>query len=67
MLRRLILPVLLIIILAGCATTQAEPLRTPPTKPVIKAKVENGQVCFSEEDAYLLYLYILDLEEGYEE
>jgi hypothetical protein len=39
---------------------------TPPTKPVIKAKVENGQVCFSEEDAYLLYLYILDLEEGYE-
>lgn len=61
-----ILLVLSMLISAGCAATQAA---TPqrPTKPMIQAVEHDGLVCFSEDDAYLLYLYILDLEEIYEQ
>ena len=64
--RRLILPALLLLILAGCATTQAT-MPQRPAKPAITATEHEGMVCFSRDDAYLLYLYIIELEEGYDQ
>lgn len=61
---RILLVLSMLISAAGCAMTQALPTR--PTKPVITAMEHDGMVCFSEDDAYLLYLYIIDLEDGYE-
>lgn len=63
---KILLVLSMLISAAGCAATQAA---TPqrPTKPVITAVEHDGMVCFSEDDAYLLYLYILDLEEIYEQ
>ena len=64
-LAKILLVLSMLISAAGCAATQAA---TPqrPTKPVITAEEHDGMVCFSEDDAYLLYLYILDLEEEYD-
>lgn len=67
MLRRLTLLLLSTLILAeGCATTQAT-MPPRPAKPVIRAVEHEGMVCFDEADAYLLYLYIIELEEGYDQ
>lgn len=66
MLRRMILLALSTLILAGCATTQAT-MPQRPVKPVIMAVEHESMVCFSRDDAYLLYLYIIELEEGYDQ
>ena len=66
MLRRTILLALLTLILAaGCAATQAT-MPQRPAKPVITAVEHEGLVCFDRDDAYLLYLYIIELEDGYD-
>jgi hypothetical protein len=51
---------------AGCATTQS-PMPPRPAKPVITAVEHEGMVCFDRGDAYLLFLYIVELEEGYDQ
>jgi hypothetical protein len=38
-----------------------------PIKPVITAVECDDMVCFSREDAYLLYLYIIELEDVYDQ
>jgi hypothetical protein len=50
---------------AGCAATQAT-MPQRPAKPVITAVEHEGMVCFDRDDAYLLYLYIIELEDGYD-
>ena len=67
MLRRLTLLLLsTLIFAAGCATTQAT-MPPRPAKPVITAVEHEGMVCFDRGDAYLLFLYIVELEEGYDQ
>jgi len=67
MLRKMTLLTLSILILAaGCATTQS-PMPPRPAKPVITAVEHEGMVCFDRGDAYLLFLYIVELEEGYDQ
>lgn len=49
--------------LVGCATMQ---IPQKPIKPRIEAEYKDESVCFSKEDAYLLFMYIKALEDGYE-
>jgi hypothetical protein len=53
--------------LEGCVATQAHRMPQRPAAPVITALSHEGMVCYSEQDAYQLYLYILELEDGYSE
>ena len=59
---------LLMLTLVACQTTsQLQDPKPAPIRPEIEAfHDEKGSVCFTEEDAEELFLYILALEKGYE-
>ena len=67
--KRLTIPVLLwiIISLTACQGMMARSeMPIMPTKPPLKIEQrKNGGICLDKENTYLLYDYILRLEEGY--
>jgi len=53
----------LIIFMAGCVTCR---MPEKPVKPQIDVYEYGDYVCFDKDDAAQLFIYILDLEAGYE-
>lgn len=68
--RRILLMLSTIIFLVPACqgvTPRTETMPVKPVRPRIEAvkRADDGGVCFSAEDAYLLFLYIQQLERGY--
>jgi len=60
----ILLGLLLVISMVGCMTCPKMPAK--PVKPQIDVYEYGDYVCFDKDDAVQLFIYILDLEAGYE-
>lgn len=66
----LTLVLLSISILVACSTVQTTQYKQRPTRPVLHSwtiEEPKGAVCFTKDDATALYMYIIALEQGYDQ